>query len=202
MWLFALVMLSGCAVQTNQPVSTANVQEDLTTLNNWKISGKIAFITPKERTSAYMNWQNEENFVSFNLNNLLGINLASIEITNQQTILKANNETYIGENASQLIYETTGWRVPIEQLRQWVKGNVGSEEQTNTNFKRSISYYDNGLIKTVKHECDYCDVWDIQYSSYNTVTLNNKIYILPTTINMTNAAYQARIKISISKWSS
>lgn len=194
-----LLLLASCATKPPITASLGYIQQDLSTLTRWQVSGKIAFITPNERASAYMNWQNSEDQVAFNLNNLLGINLANLEITNGNVVLEANSERFTGESPSQLIYETTGWRVPIEELQNWVKGYIPSN--LNEINQPTIKYSENGLAESVNFDCEFCDVWNIRYVGFQTANIGEQQYVLPKTIDMTNPAYQARIKINVSKWS-
>ncbi len=185
----------------NIPAGNTSVNQDINELQSWQLSGKIAWITPEERKSAYINWQTSNNDITFNLNNLLGVNLASLSTKNGVSTLSADDKTFFGDSASLLIFQQTGFRVPIEQLKHWVKGQIPNSENDYANIKKEITFRTDGLIKSLTHNCEYCDVWDITYNNYTQAEINQNTYILPSSIELFNPAHQARIKIRISGWS-
>lgn len=185
----------------NIPVGNHQVNQDLDNLQSWQLSGKIAWITPEERKSAYINWQTSNNDTTFNLNNLLGVNLARLRTENTVSTLSTDDKTFVGDSASLLIFQQTGFRVPIEQLKYWVKGQIPDSENYNANIKNEITYRTDGLIKSLTHNCEYCDVWNITYNNYTQAEINQTTYVLPSSIELFNPAHQALIKIRITGWS-
>jgi len=198
-----------------------NLNNNLAQLQQWKLKGKIAFISPSQRKSAYMNWQQNNRSIQFDLSSVLGINVASLSFDGQLAILQADGKTYQDPSPSALIYQTTGWQVPLEQLSTWVKGAASPVGRLNNKLTANDSYttvvmaqntqqitrYENGLIKQIKPVCanegsekSRCDQWTIDYTSYANVTINNIQYQLPTQINMYNSRNQATIKMRISEW--
>lgn len=215
--LFIMYLLvffvQACATKNtldNQAVITLN--NNLASLNNWKLKGKIAWITPSERKSAYINWQQRGQAIEFKLTNLLGINLATLNYNNKRATLKSDGQTYSDPSPSQLIYQTTGWDVPILPLSSWIKGvaSIDAREyqgikntsnRNNISIEQTITRFENGLIKQLIGQCSGCDAWQIDYKGYQSATLNNIEYQLPTTISLTNVRTRAIIKIRISEWS-
>lgn len=200
--IFALLVFAGCVSRPQNVIgNNTNVNQDLAKLQSWQLSGKIAWITPEERKSAYINWQTKNNESVFSLNNLLGVNLASLRTENSVSTLSANDQNFVGNSASMLIYQQTGFRVPIEQLKFWVKGQIPDESLSHSSLSNNISYRPDGLVESVKFDCEFCDVWNIQYNSYTQAKIYQSTYLLPTSIELYNPAYQARIKIRINNWS-
>jgi outer membrane lipoprotein LolB len=203
-----------------------NLNNNLAMLSKWQFTGKIAWITQNERKSAYIHWRQNDNTMHFSLNNMLGINLAKLSFDGNMATLNADDKEYTDPSPSALVYQTTGWRVPLEPLSSWVKGAASVKGRLKTNddinsrapknqktsdksayskssnmTDASIIRYENGLIKQIKPTCTNCDSWTIDYTSYENVILNDIQYQLPKQINMFNSAYQATIKIRISDWS-
>lgn len=184
------------------------LNNNLAQLQQWKLKGKIAWITTTERKSAYMNWQQSLDNMQFDLSNVVGINVASLTFNGELATLKADGKEYIDPSPSSLIFKTTGWNVPLEPLSSWVKGAVSVEGRLSKDAKnvlainkQQIIRYENGLIKQIKPICEICDQWTIDYTSYENVLMGGIEYQLPKQISMFNPAYQATIKIRISQWS-
>lgn len=201
-----LFALTACASRPSlESQAVVKLNNNLAQLQKWKLSGKIAWITASERKSAYMNWQQNVENMQFDLSNLVGINLASLHYNGKIATLKADGKEYYDPSPSFLIYKTTGWNVPLEPLSSWVKGAATSQgrlrNKTTVSDKQQIIRYENGLIKQIKHNCEKCDKWTIDYTAYENVFIGEDEYQLPKQISMFNSASQATIKIRISKWS-
>jgi len=206
MFVFVLAACVSRPSLESQAVITLN--NNLAQLQQWKLKGKIAWITATERKSAYMNWQQAGNNMQFDLSNIVGINLASLHYNGKTAKLSANGNEYEDPSPSALVYKTTGWNVPLEPLSSWIKGAVSSRgrqyEKDNNDLlykKQQVFRYENGLIKQIKSNCEVCDQWTIDYNSYENVLIDGTNYQLPKQISMFNSAYQATIKIRISQWS-
>ena len=205
--------LSGCTSKPSLENEVAiNVHNNLAQLTQWKMKGKIAWITPSQRTSAYMNWQQNDASIEFTLTNVLGINMATLSYDGATAKLSADSKNYQGVSPSALILQTTGWQVPINALSTWVKGMPISANQKHKQAYATndahITRYDNGLIQQIRPRCTNelsrkspCNEWTIDYTSYTATTINNIEYQLPTNISMFNAANKATIKMRISEWS-
>lgn len=210
-----LFFINGCVTKPSiEDQAAITVDNNLAQLTQWRLKGKIAWITPQKRTSAYMNWQQNDAQMQFNLSNVLGITLASLSYDGQSAILQADGKQYQDPSPSALIYRTTGWQVPLTSLSSWVKGapshkgRVYKQSQlANKDNTTQVLRYENGLIKQIKPACattpnsESCDDWTIDYTQYTSVTINNVQYQLPSNINMYNTASQATIKMRISQWS-
>jgi outer membrane lipoprotein LolB len=201
-----LFALTACASRPSLESQTVvKLNNNLAQLQKWKLSGKIAWITASERKSAYMNWQQNVENMQFELSNLVGINLASLNYNGKIATLKADGKEYHDPSPSFLIYKTTGWNVPLKPLTSWVKGAVTSQGRlsgkTAASNSQKLIRYENGLIKQIKPNCEKCDQWTIDYTAYENVLIGENEYQLPKQISMFNSASQATIKIRISQWS-
>ena len=206
--VFSIALMACVSRPTLESQSVIQLNSNLAKLQQWKLKGKIAWITATERKSAYINWQQNVNTMQFDLSNVVGINLASLSYNGEIAALKADGKEYVDQSPSALIYKTTGWNVPLEPLSSWVKGAVSSNgrqlNKLNKNVtinNQKITRYKNGLIKQIKPNCEMCDQWTIDYTSYENVSIGEIEYQLPKQISMFNSASQATIKIRISQWS-
>ena len=209
-----IVMLStlqACTTKVSlEDQAVLALNNNLATLQNWQLRGKIAWVTPQERKSAYINWQQREQNMQFILSNVLGINLATLNYDGEVATLTADDQTYSDPSPSSLIYQTTGWNVPILPLSAWIKGaastdgreylNAGNGNVLQKGFKQRIVRFENGLIKQLIPQCVGCDAWQIDYKRYQIVVINQVEYQLPTDISLTNLKSDANIKIRVNEW--
>ena len=206
--VFSLVLIACVSRPSLESQAVIQLNNNLAKLQQWKLKGKIAWITTTERKSAYMNWQQNVNTMQFDLSNVVGINLASLSYNGELATLKADGKEYHDPSPSLLIYKTTGWKVPLEPLSSWVKGAISPNGRQFNELNKNVSInnqkitrYKNGLIKQIKPNCEMCDQWTIDYTSYENVSIGAIKYQLPKQISMFNSASQATIKIRISQWS-
>jgi outer membrane lipoprotein LolB len=202
--ILALFALNGCVSQPKLENEQAiSLNNNLVELQRWKIKGKIAWISPTERKSAYMNWHQNNAQIQFDLSNLLGINLASLDYDGKLATLDANDQTFRDSSPSLVIYQATGWQMPIKQLSTWIKGTASDagRDANGNSSKVEIERYENGLVSQIIPKCQQCEQWSIKYDTYESVKLSEQDYQLPTQITMVNDALQATIKIRISEWS-
>lgn len=193
--------MSGCSNRPTLHESEQAVLADksaLIQLNEWRIKGKIAWITPQERTSAYINWDNEQDSAQLVLTNVLGISLANMSYDPQLATLNADGETYTDINPERLIARTTGWQIPIAQLQYWIKGIASPQQKQSVN---DVKYNEDGSLNNFTSQCPSCDKWKITYSQYKTWQIKESEYRLPAAITLVNLNSQAQLKLRISQWS-
>ena len=72
-----LLLLAGCA--TTQPqrdqVNWNQERTRLEQLTHWQLSGKMAIITPQQKGSARLNWQQDGEDYRLNLTSLIGTSI-------------------------------------------------------------------------------------------------------------------------------
>jgi outer membrane lipoprotein LolB len=189
-------MLSGCATRpsdVSQSQRSAQIaQQQLNQLQQWSVSGKLAIITPTERKSAYLSWQQQNDSVTMTLTTIVGTTIAKLHYDGNIATLTADDQTWQDSSPSALIYRVTGWDVPVESLSHWMKGQV----------KRDVvsEYFDNGLVKQIRAECSSCLPWQINYSTYGEFILNEHLFTLPTAMRLTQALTQTRLILRIDSW--
>ena len=106
--------LSACVSRPSlESEAIIQLNNNLAQLQQWKLKGKIAWITNSERKSAYMNWQQNNKDMQFDLSNLVGINLASLSYNGELATLSSDGQVYEDSSPSALIYKTTGYLVYI-----------------------------------------------------------------------------------------
>lgn len=188
--------LTGCStlpqqqnIQTEQPRSIAQRIEQASSFNQWKINGKIAFISPEKRESATLFWQVDQvkQQQALNLTTFLGINVLSLSSNEGLYRVEVDGEEYHSDDLEQLIYQLTGLTLPTEAMQYWLKGLAWSAQDHITYDKTSLlpsqllSYY---------HQLP----WQVSYADYQYyagLALAKKITIKQG---------QLTIKIAINQW--
>lgn len=184
--------LSACTTLPDGPETAVNLPsqlQQLKTVEHWQIKGKMAIRNDKEAVSAHLNWKTDAPDFDFRLTNMLGITLATLSVNDGMASLEADDKHYEGTNPSRLIYQTTGWDIPVNRLLNWIKGLplAGDDYQLN----------DKQLLASLSPACDNCGNWKVIYSNYGNV---DGIW-LPhqLTLTQTNNS-KMLIKIRIDEW--
>ena len=139
--LFTLV-LSGCSTLPNkvsQPLIQQTPQQriaKLRQLQQWQITGKIAFIETNSRNSATLSWQIDENqgTQQLNLTSYLGINVLQLDSSDSDHKIQVDGKTYHGKDLEALVYSITGLTLPTQALTFWLKG-IPYQENDSISFK-------------------------------------------------------------------
>jgi len=163
-------------------------QEKLRLMSHWELTGKIAVITPSERKSAYLNWQQSNKNIDFRLTNLIGVSLLNLIYDGETARLEADGEKYEDESTEALVYRTTGWILPLDNLPQWIKGAANARDLVFMN--------DNSLPEIIQPICATCTGWEITYSQYEYV----QGVWLPFLVEVNNSLKQTRLKFKVNQW--
>jgi outer membrane lipoprotein LolB len=201
-FLLLILFLAGCATpppfKASLPFSkqsiSAREHQLSTSINNWKIAGKIAFINKNKRESASINWSYQEPTSQkamqqrLDLTTLLGINVLHLSSQDDYHQVKIDGKHYHGKKLDEMLSALTGLTLPTQALTYWLKGLPYSEKDLLkyneiTNLPVSLtSQYDG-------------KVWQVKYTNYQTV----KNHQLATKLTITQN--DLTILILIKRWS-
>ncbi|MFT5756434.1 MAG: outer membrane lipoprotein LolB [Alteromonadaceae bacterium] len=195
---FTIVCLSGCSttstISEQSPQRIQSIEQrnqQLLSLNSWKIKGKIAFLQAKKRQSASINWQVNADNQKLNLSTFLGISVLKLTSNNGLHTIEVNGEKYKSTDLEALIYSLTQLTLPTHALSYWLKGlsyqatdNIIYHPETNLP-KILNSQYDNRL-------------WQINYGKYVNIDKRSVHTKLPTKITISQG--DLTIKIAINSW--
>ncbi len=189
LYLIVPFLFSGCTqlpkTSPQKSSSWQNHQSQLEQLTDWSLSGKLALITPEERSSVNIHWQQSDNDFHIRFTTFLGLSVLEIQKSGDATvIIDSNGDRHVSDNTEQLISKLSGMILPINQLQQWIKGNPA---------KASYQLNDNQQVITLQGG-ESSGIWSINYSGYSTVANTN----LPHKLLLTQG--DLRIKIAISNW--
>jgi len=190
-----IFLFTGCATQPiqqstpaiNQTIEQRNAQ--LTQMNDWQLSGKIAFIQESERKSASIRWQHKHsnNSQKLDLNSYLGINVLHLESKDNIHTIEVDGEKYQSDNLDQLISSLTGLTFPTEALSYWLKGLAFNDGD-------KIIYHENSQLPLQLTSGYKNNNWQVSYADYQQV--NNVQLARKFTIEQNGLL----IKISVKKW--
>ncbi len=187
--IFILVFfLAGCGTLSKPTVSLNSTvhQLSLKQQESWLIKGKIGFRNSEKNQSANFRWQQNQQQYQLNLTSIIGTSLLNLKGDKKGVTLTTDDEIYQDSDPSYLIWRVTGWQIPVEKLRLWVKG------QHQKNDKVLIS--SQGWIYQLRPMCDNCKNWLINYDNYKLV---DGIW-LPHKVSLQNDNNQLIIRVN--KW--
>jgi outer membrane lipoprotein LolB len=191
--LFILILtffLAGCATP---PQPTVGLNSDIHQLllkqqDNWLIKGKLGFKNPERKQSADFRWQQTQQQYQLNLNSIIGTSLLNMKGDEKGATLTTDDKTYQNSDPSYLIWQVTGWQIPVEKLRFWIKGQHRSKDKVKTS--------EQGWINQLQPICDNCKNWLINYDNYKLV---NNVW-LPHKVVLHNSVDNNQLLIRINEW--
>lgn len=182
--LFAL-LVTGCATQSTDTRYNNAVwrgqRESLEKLDHWRLSGKLALFTPKQKGSVRLNWIQQGADYDLLLTSMIGTSVLTLHQRNGQIeIIDDQGRHYQDADPDALVYRLTGWPIPVTQLPTWIKGLPGHAD---------YQLGDDGRVLSLKQ-----DDWQLNYEGY----ARQRLWLLPT--GLTLEGPDTRIKLVISDW--
>lgn len=161
--LFLVLMIVGCAPQPLQPVvDWERHQEAAQRLDSWQLSGKLGARLPDNSGSARLRWHQDQGDYRIDLSGPFGQGRVIIETTDTGVRLRQGGEPPMeAASAEALMWQTTGWRVPVAELIYWVRGIPAPDSR-----HRVLDRTPEGLLKTLRQSG-----WTLHYSDYQTTGL-------------------------------
>ncbi len=152
------LFLSGCAQRIDPQTSLyVDWKAKLSAQNTWQVEGKLAFISPDERQSANLNWQQQDGLNQLVLTTFIGTRVLALKQDAQGAELEYDGDTYHDTNAAQLLNRLTGFTIPMDSADDWLKGTVSNE---------SLQVDELGRAKNVMWQSLNGQKWHISYGDY------------------------------------
>ena len=154
-------------------------QAYLQQLHEWSVRGRIAMRTSSDAWSASLKWQQRDTDYDIQLFGPLGGKALSVTGGKDYVVLTTDEgETFSERGAGVLIYEQTGWHVPVEYLHYWVRAMriPGQEAQEE--------HDEEGRLSRLQQAG-----WDIQFQDYQQV---NQL-VMPRKIRLVNQHFTAKL---------
>lgn len=182
------LLLAGCARQPLKPIDSWEAhQKRIVAVENWRISGKLGARFPENSGSARLRWLQQGQHYRIDLSGPFGQGQTRITGTPNSASLRQSGEAPIeADSAQELLWQTTGWLIPVEQLLYWVRGIPDPHSQP-THWQKTSA----GLLAELTQKG-----WHLKYEDY---TLVNETWHLPTRIVATRD--DIRLTLVIYDWS-
>ncbi|WP_415637645.1 lipoprotein insertase outer membrane protein LolB [Pseudoalteromonas distincta] len=180
------LFLGGCAHQIDTKTTLYDDWKPrLAAQKIWQVEGKLAFISPEERQSANLNWQQTTNSNNLILTTFIGTRILSLKQTANGAELEFDGDEYFDTNAAELLKRLTGFTLPVDNADNWLKGTIDDQSLVVDELGRAkqVLWFDNTGKK-----------WQIDYGTY----IQNAGYWLPTKLTLKHQ--QIKIKIQLYDW--
>jgi outer membrane lipoprotein LolB len=188
--LMLTFFLTGCATFPHPTVnlnSTAH-QISLNQEDRWLIKGRMGFKSPEKKQSANIRWQQAQQRYQLNMTSIIGTSILKMQGDEQTVTLVTDDETYQDSDPSHLIWRVTGWHIPVEKLRFWIKGQHQKRDKVITS--------EQGWISQLQPSCNDCQNWIINYDNYKLV---DEIW-LPHKVVLNDSLNNSQLLIRINQW--
>ena len=190
--LISVFFLSGCATFSQPTVRlNSNIHQlSLQQLDSWLIKGKLGFKNFEKKQSANFRWQQNQQQQQYQLNltSIIGTSILNMRGDEESVILTTNNETYQDSDPSYLIWRVTGWQIPVEKLRFWVKGQHQKNDKVLTS--------EQGWVSQLQPVCNNCKNWLINYDNYKLI---DGVW-LPHKVVLLNNINNSQLLIRVNEW--
>lgn len=151
--IILLGLLANCAVQQTK-LDTSQLAD----IHRWNAKGKISISAEGERKSANFSWLNKGRDFDISLHGPFGSGAAKLKRRGNIVSYADGKENRRASSAEQLLYDATGWQLPISELAWWIKALPAP----NTEFEQTSG--DTGELSTLIQQG-----WQLQYKNYQLV---------------------------------
>lgn len=184
------VLLTACSTvgpqltSSQRPADWTKRQAQLLRLQHWTTVGAVGMRTSQAAWSASFNWQQQANNYRLQLLAPLGAGTLLLAGNAEQVELSTSKgEHYQASDTQALLYERTGWYLPVERLRYWIRGIPAPGIPAKLNF-------DNQQRLASLEQQD----WQVQYPEF--VSVNG--LELPKILILTNPYF--KIRVVVKQW--
>jgi outer membrane lipoprotein LolB len=123
-----LLLLSACAGPPTRPSAEAEALWDarlarLAGINTWDVRGRLAVRAPEGGGQATLRWRRQNDRQEIDLTGPLGKQLLKLFEDGQGARMRdAQQREFAAADAQALLWQATGWYVPLAGLRHWIIG--------------------------------------------------------------------------------
>lgn len=180
----------GCATPPKPTVSLNSSAHQLSLKQqvHWSIKGRLGFKGPDKKQSASFRWQQTQQHYQLNLTSIIGTSLLKMQGDEDGATLVSDDETYQDSDPSHLIWRVTGWQIPVEKMRFWIKGQHQNNDKVVTS--------EQGWVSQLQPICNHCKNWLINYDNYKLV---DNIW-LPHKVVLRNKTNNSQLLVRINAW--
>lgn len=170
-----IIMLSACSTLPQKPTG------DVHAIKNWQIRGKVALISPEQKGSARLFWQQKGDNFEVVLTSTVGTHIFTLmRKDGKAQLIESNGQVSYSKDAESLLERKTQWYLPIKKLQTWIKGIPGDASH-RLNKKNQMDSLVQGQ-------------WAVNFNRYK----NFSGYMLPEIITV--FGYENQMRILIYEW--
>ncbi|EKO3515740.1 lipoprotein localization protein LolB [Vibrio fluvialis] len=187
-----LMTLFGCS-SVPEPIADVKWQSHqarLTSIAQFKLVGKLGYISPDQRQSLNFQWQKSAENSQLRLTNFLGQTVLNLTISSQGARVETYDEqVFTAPSAQLLVRQLTGLDIPVDLLQDWILGLPSQADNYALNANNTLATLD-------KHVGSYS--WHVDYARYRGYPWQQSNLPLPDKLKLTQN--QTSINLVISKW--
>lgn len=189
--LCTTLLLSACVTM---PPSNVLTVRSVSELKQFVVSGKLAVITPNKKQSARLFWQQlDATSYKVSASTVLGISVFSAQRHQNLFSVVVEGQTYQSDEPTQLLFDLTGWWLPVDDFGAWLRADVNASEG-------QIEYHaDSTQLKTFTPICtaQCSSPLTIAYSDYRPYGQ----LMLPHSIRIDGSGERSQtLKLRINEW--
>jgi outer membrane lipoprotein LolB len=156
----------------------------LADVRDWRLRGRIGIVTERDSGTASLQWEQRGESFTLRIVAPFGRGLLAIEGSEQGvTARNGKGEQSRADNAEDLLWRHTGWRIPLADLRYWVLGLTAPDSGGSYRLDRR------GRLAGLEE-----DGWQVEYHKYTALQKHE----LPANMHLQNE--HLKIKLAISAW--
>ena len=184
----AVLMFSGCAsleptpsaaFTEKMPPQWRQHERDVRAQTDWMLSARITANTEDDGWNGKLYWQQDAERYQISFTAPFGQGGLQLDGGPQQVELRTSDgQVMVAADAESLLYEQMGWRLPLHNLRYWVRGIP----VPSTHKMPRLAFDQTGRLARLQQAH-----WDIEYLAYRQVDgleLPRKVYLENTEFNM------------------
>jgi outer membrane lipoprotein LolB len=160
--LFALfLVLTGCATRPVPPGGAAAAfSPALPEFDAWSFRGRVSLVRGEEGWHAGMRWIETAGHYRLDLAGPLGQGAVRIDglVDGHVQLQTADGQRHVARDADALVHSATGWELPVNGLRYWVRGVPAPGAES------LLTVDDRGRLAGLEQAG-----WDIRYTRYETL---------------------------------
>ncbi len=186
--LFCWVFVASCSqlsvkrpAEFDSPLWLAHEQR-LQALENWQVLGRFAAQGEEESWNGHFQWQNRGKTYRLLIAAPLSGGSVVLEGDSRQAVLRMeDNSQYTEKSANDLLYRYTGLKLPVDQLKYWLRGLPAPRQAV-----KQASLDNQGKLLKLQQAG-----WAIEFKRYH----QNGALSLPNKLFLANHEFDVRLVV-------
>ena len=139
-----ILLIAGCAAPMPVPPADPEAtwqsrQQDLATVNDWRLNGRLAITRGSEAWHLKVNWRQKPEGYEIFLSGPFGSGVKLVGNPQGVVLHDSEQHAYSAEEPELLLYTHTGVFMPVTGLRYWILG-LPDPDKNHTNQTRLDAY--------------------------------------------------------------